>query len=241
MSGRLEGRIALVTGASRGVGRAVAERFAQEGAHVVALARTTGALEELDDAIKAAGRSEGATLVPVDLRDLDKINMIGASLHERFGRVDVLASVAGELGGLSPAHHLAAKTWDKALALDLTVNHRLIRAFDPLLRQSEAGRAIFTTCVRGREPKAYWGLMAAAKAGLEALVRSYAQELEKSALSANLVDPGPCATRLRFQAFPGEPEDAQIAPSDPSVTDLYVRLAEASCRENGALLTRDGA
>lgn len=241
MSGRLEGRIALVTGASRGIGRAVAERFAAEGAHVVALARTTGALEELDDAIKAAGRPEGATLVPVDLRDLDKINMIGASLHERFGRIDVLASVAGELGGLSPAHHLQPKTWDKTLALDLTVNHRLIRAFDPLLRQSEAGRAIFTTCVRGREPKAYWGLMAAAKAGLEALVKSYAQELEKTSLRANLVDPGPCATRLRFQAFPGEPEDAQIAPSDPSVTDLYVRFAEAACTENGTLAAREAA
>ncbi|MCR9220846.1 MAG: SDR family NAD(P)-dependent oxidoreductase [Alphaproteobacteria bacterium] len=238
MTGRLQGRLALVTGASRGIGRAVAERFAREGAHVIALARTTGALEELDDAIQAAG-FEAATLVPVDLTDLEKIDLVAASIHQRFGRLDVLASVAGQLGALSPAAHLDPKHWSKTLALDLDVNHRLIRAFDPLLRQSEAGRALFTTCLRGRAPKAYWGLPAAAKAGLEALVRCYAEELARTSLRANLVDPGPCATRLRRQAFPGEPEDAQLSPDDPAVTDLYVTLAEAACTRNGELLARD--
>jgi len=241
MAGQLEGRIALITGASRGIGRAVAERFAAEGAHIIALARTTGALEELDDAIKAAGSQEGATLVPVDLTDLGKIDMIAASIHERFGHIDVLVSAAGQLGQLSPAPHLDPKTWSKTLALDLDVNYRLIRALDPLLRQSAAGRAIFTTSERARQPKAYWGMHAAAKAGLEALVLSYADELTKTDMRVNLVDPGPTATRLRRQAFPGEPTDAQIAPEDPAITDLYVGFATAGCTAHGTLATRHSA
>jgi NAD(P)-dependent dehydrogenase (short-subunit alcohol dehydrogenase family) len=245
MAGRLEGRIALVTGASRGIGRAVAERFALEGAHVIALARTTGALEELDDAIKAAngsgGREDGATLVPVNLTELEKIDMIAASIHQRFGHIDVLASAAGQIGALSPVGHLDPKIWRQTMALDLDVNFRLIRAFDPLLRQSEAGRAIFTSCERARAPKAYWGLHAAAKAGLEALVMSYADELTKTKVRANLVDPGPTETRLRHQAFPGEAEGTQPPPDHPMITDLYVRFAEAGCTANGTLAAREGA
>lgn len=238
MTGRLEGRIALVTGASRGIGRAVAERYAAEGAHVIALARTTGALEELDDAVKAAGSGDGVTLVPVDLTDLEKIDMIAASIHQRFGHIDVLTSAAGQLGQLSPVAHIAPKTWSQTLALDLEVNFRLIRAFDPLLRQSAAGRAVFTTCERARDPKAYWALPGTAKAALEALVRSYADELEKTAVRVSLIDPGPAATRLRRQAFPGEPEDAQTPPDDPAITDLYVQAAETGWSANGELLTR---
>lgn len=239
MTGRLEGRIALVTGASRGIGRAVAERYAREGAHVIAVARTTGALEELDDAIRSLGHEDGATLVPVDLRETEKIDMIAASLHQRFGRLDVLTSVAGELGMLSPIAHMDPKVWDRTLALDTSVNFRLLRAFDGLLRQSEAGRAVFTTCERGSAPKAYWGLHAASKAGLEALVKCYADELGKTNVKANLVDPGPTSTRLRRLAFPGENEDAQPAPDAPEITDLYVELAEASCERNGDVLHRE--
>lgn len=238
MTGRLAGRVALVTGASRGIGRAVAERYAAEGAHVIALARTTGALEELDDAVKTAGHGEGVTLVPVDLSELDKIDMIAASIHQRFGHIDILASVAGQLGQLSPVAHIAPKTWTRTMTLDLTVNFHLIRAFDPLLRRSASGRALFTTCERGRAPKAYWAVHAAAKAGLRALVESYADELGKTAVKATLIDPGPAATRLRRQAFPGEAADAHPPPEDPAITDLYVRAAEPGWTENGTLLTR---
>lgn len=218
---RLEGRLALVTGASRGIGAAIARRFAAEGAHVVPVARTVGALEELDDEIKAAGGS--ATLVPLNLTDLDKIDMVAASLYERFGHLDILVGNAGMLGPLSPLGHIDGRTWENVFRLNVSANHRLLRACDPLLRQSEAGRAIFTTCAQGRAPGAFWGAYAASKAALEAMVASYAAEVANSGIKANAVDPGIVATRLRQQAFPGE-DPSQLAQPD----DVAAQFVEAA-------------
>jgi len=229
---RLEGRLALVTGASRGIGAAVARRFAAEGAHVILLARTVGGLEERDDEIRAAGGS--ATLVPVDLRDFDKLDQMGASLFERFGKLDVLVGNAGVLGALSPMGHFDPKTWAQVIETNLTANWRLIRSLDPLLRRSEAGRAIFTTCAAGRETRPYWGAYAASKAALETMVRIYAGEMAKTALRVNLVDPGIVATKLRLQGFPAEDRAALKTPDE--VVEPFVALASAECALNGELL-----
>lgn len=240
MSGqaRLAGRIALVTGASRGIGRAVALALAGEGAHVVAVARTQGALEDLDDAIKAAGGTEiKTTLVPLDLLDFAGIDRLGAALFERHRRLDILVGAAAELGPLSPLAHVKPDAWDRTLALDLTANFRLIRSLDPLLRASDAGRAVFAT---GGVPEglhaAYWGVHAAAKAGLEAMVRSYAAEVSNTALRVNMVDPGPVRTALRARAFPGEDAARLQAPED--VAPLFVELALPSCARHGEIVRR---
>lgn len=231
---RLAGRVALVTGASRGIGAAVARRFAQEGAELVLVARTVGGLEEIDDAVRAAGSK--ATLVPLDLRDFDAIDRLGASLYERFGRLDVLVGNAAMLGTLSPAHHIAPADWQQTIDLNLTANWRLIRSLDPLLRQSPAGRAIFVTADVGSLPKPFWGAYAASKAGLETLVRMYAAEIAAtSALRVNLIDPGRVGTALRARAYPGEKRETLPAPE--SVTEAFVRLAEAACDEQGSLVT----
>lgn len=223
MSNQLEGRLALVTGASRGLGAAIAKRFAAEGAHVILTARTVGGLEEVDDEIRQAGGS--ATLAPLDLFEAEKIDMMAASIHERFGKLDILVGAAAQLGVLSPAHHLDAKTWDRTLYLNLTANQRLIRAYDPLLRLADKGRALFPTCDVGSAPKAFWAAYAASKAGLESLVNCYALELGKTNVEAKLIDPGPIATKLRQEAFPGEPKGTQIDPNDPSITSLFVEAA----------------
>ncbi|HEY7687737.1 MAG TPA: SDR family NAD(P)-dependent oxidoreductase [Dongiaceae bacterium] len=230
---RLAGRIALITGASRGIGAAVARRFAQEGAELVLVARTVGGLEEVDDAVRAAGSK--ATLVPLDLRDFDAIDRLGASLYERFKRLDVLVGNAAMLGTLSPVHHLAPREWQQTIDLNLTANWRLIRSLDPLLRQSPAGRAIFVTADVGRLPKPFWGAYAASKAGLETIVRMYAVEIAPtSALRVNLIDPGRVGTSLRARAYPGEKREN--LPTPDSVTEPFVRLAEASCEEQGSLV-----
>lgn len=203
-SGRLAGKIALVTGASRGLGAAVARRFAAEGAQLVLLARTVGGLEELDDAIRAAGGLQ-PLLVPHDLRQHDGLDQLGASLYERYGRLDVLVGNAAVLGSLSPVGHIAPKVWAEVMDVNVTANYRLIRSLDPLLRRAPAGRAIFVTCrtlLQG--PQAYWCPYAASKAALESLVRTYAAEIGKTAVRANLIAPGPLRTGLRAQAYPGE-------------------------------------
>ncbi len=232
--GRLQGRLALVTGASRGLGAAIARRFAAEGAHVILTARTQGGLEEVDDEIR---RSNGtpATLLPLDLRELDKIDQMAAAIHERFGRLDVLVGNAAVLDRLSPLGHLDPRSWDEMMTVNLTANWRLIRALDPLLRLSDAGRAIFVTCAAARELMAYWGGYAASKAALEAMVRIYARELGISRATANLVDPGAMATALRLRAFPGE--DRAMLPSPESRTESFVALAEAGSRGNGELIS----
>jgi NAD(P)-dependent dehydrogenase (short-subunit alcohol dehydrogenase family) len=198
----LANRIALVTGASRGIGAATAIELARAGAHIVAVARTVGGLEELDDAIRAVGST--ATLVPLDLRDSEGIARLGANLHERYHRLDVLVGNAGVLGPVSPLGHVEPKAWDEVMAINVTANWHLIRCMDPLLKLSDAGRAIFITSGVVDHARAYWGPYTVSKAALNALVRTYAQETSKTNIRANLFNPGPIRTRLRAQAMPGE-------------------------------------
>jgi NAD(P)-dependent dehydrogenase (short-subunit alcohol dehydrogenase family) len=230
---RLDGRIALVTGASRGIGAAVAKRFAREGAHLVLCARTTGALEEIDDEIQKI-TGEPATLVPLDLTDYAAIDKLGAAIFERFEKLDVLVGNAGQLGTLSPLGHIDPKVWDTVMAVNVTANWRLIRSMDPLLRASDAGRAIFVSSGVGREAKAYWGAYAVSKAALEMTALIYAAEMEKTSVCVNLINPGATRTSMRAQAFPGEDPDTLKTPE--SITGLFVDLAEASCTLNGELL-----
>jgi NAD(P)-dependent dehydrogenase (short-subunit alcohol dehydrogenase family) len=230
----LQGRLALITGASRGLGAALAKRFAAEGAHVILAARTQGGLEEVDDEIRKAGGAP-ATLLPLDLRAFDTIDQMAAAIRQRFGKLDVLVGNAAVLGKLSPLGHLDPKSWDEVMTVNLTANWRVIRALDPLLRESEAGRAVFVTCAAARDLAAYWGAYAASKAALEALVRIYARELGITKVTANLVDPGPMATALRLRAFPGE-DRAKLA-SPESRTEAFVALAEARSSGNGELVS----
>jgi len=227
--GRLAGRIALITGASRGLGAAVAERFAAEGAHLILVARTQGGLEETDDRVRAAGGT--ATLVPLDLARFDEIDRMAVAIAQRFGRLDVLVGNAGVLPPLTPAGHLSPKDWQAAIDVNLTANWRLIRAFDQGLRRSEAGRLIMVTSGAAMGAFAYWGAYAASKAGLEALVSSYAKEIEHTAIRANLLDPGTVRTTMRAQAFPGE-EPESVRPPEV-VAPVFVSLAEAACTMHG--------
>jgi NAD(P)-dependent dehydrogenase (short-subunit alcohol dehydrogenase family) len=232
-AGRLDGAVALVTGASRGIGRAVARRYAAEGAHVVAVARTTGALEELDDDIRASG-GHPPTLVPLDLADGAGIDRLGGALFERYKRLDILVGNAGQLGTLSPAGHIDPQTWQQVMEINVTANWRLIRSMDVLLRQAPAGRAIFVTSGITQMTLPYWSAYAASKAALEALVLSYAAEVAKTNLKVNLLDPGIVRTAMRAKAFPGErPED--LTPPE-AVTDLFVELALPSCGHHGERL-----
>jgi len=233
-AGRLAGKIALITGASRGIGAAVALRFAAEGAHVVLVARTVGGLEEVDDAVRAQGGS--ATLVPIDLRDFAKIDELGAVLYQRYGRLDALVGNAAEFGHMAPLGHIDPKLWGDIIDLDLTANWRLIRAMDPLLRRAPAGRAIFVTSRLGRDALPYYGAYAVAKAGLETLVRLYAGEVAAlTNVRANLIDPGVARTRLRAAIYPGE--DPDTVPPPEQVTDVFVELALAECTKNGEIVT----
>ncbi len=231
--GRLEGRVALVTGASRGIGAAVARRFAREGAHLVLTARTTGGLEDIDDEIREIS-GEAATLVPLDLTDFDAIDRLGASIFERFERLDVLVGNAGQLGTLSPLGHIDPETWNRVLAVNTTANWRLIRSMDPLLKASDAGRVMFVTSTVGQEPRAYWGIYAVSKAALEMTALTYAAEVAKTNVRVNLINPGPTRTAMRAEAFPSEDPETLKTPDD--ITDLFVELAEAKCTRNGERL-----
>jgi len=209
------GRVALVTGASRGIGRAVALELARTGWRVVAVARSQKALETLDDAIRAEGGE--ATLVPMDLRDYNGIDQLGAALFERFGKLDALAACAGSLGSVTPVHQVTPSVMDEAMGVNVIANYRLIRSMHPLLRASNAGRAVFVTSGIASIPLAYFGAYAASKAALDALVRTYAAELNVTPIKANLFSPGPVRTAMRAKAFPGEdpmtlPEPSEIAP-----------------------------
>jgi NAD(P)-dependent dehydrogenase (short-subunit alcohol dehydrogenase family) len=208
----LRGRIALVTGASRGIGAATAIELARLGAHVVITARTQGGLEETDDAIRAAGGS--ATLLPLDLAEVEQVDAIGPSVFQRFGRLDVLVHNAGALGRLTPVAHIMPGDWADVIAVNLTAAWRLIRTCDPLLRNAEAGRAVFVTSGRVRAPKAYWGAYGATKAGMEHLVLTWADEVKTTRLRVNLFNPGPTATRMRRQAMPGEDPTRLQKPED---------------------------
>jgi NAD(P)-dependent dehydrogenase (short-subunit alcohol dehydrogenase family) len=231
---RLAGRVVLVTGASRGLGAAVATACAAEGAKLVLAARTRGALEEVDDACRRAD-GDGATLAVLDLTKGELVDALGRSLFERFGRLDGLVACAAELGTITPVSHLEPATFERVLALNLVANQRLIRSLDPLLRAAPAGRAVFVTDGGAGPGRPYWGGYATAKAGLEAMVLAYAAELRLSRARANLFDPGPMATRLRAQAYPGEPAGAVPRPADaaaPAVVDLLL----PGCRRNGEVV-----
>ena len=231
-SGRLAGRIALVTGASRGLGAAVGRLFAREGAHAILVARTVGGLEEVDDAIRAEGHA--ATLVPIDLMDRTKIDQAARAIAERFGRLDILVGNAGLLGGLYPVGQMPETLWDQVFATNVAANARLIGAFDPLLRASGTGRAIFVTSRAAETARAYWGAYAASKAALESLVRIYAAEVERFSVKVNLLDPGPVRSTMRAQAFPGE--DPNSLPSPDDVAPWFLDLAEAGCTRHGEII-----
>jgi len=228
---RLEGRIALVTGASRGIGRAVAKRYAAEGAQLILVARTSGALEEADDEIRATG-GEPAMLVPLDLRQGELIDQMSAALYERFGRLDIFVGNAAMLGGLFPTGHYSPNIWEAVIDLNLTANWRLIRSLDPLLRLSDAGRAIFVTSdVTEGEPPPFWAAYTASKAGLEALVFTWSAELKRTNIKANIIDPGSAATNMRAEAFPGKSPAMLKSPDE--ITERFVALAEASYGKSG--------
>jgi NAD(P)-dependent dehydrogenase (short-subunit alcohol dehydrogenase family) len=224
-SGPLAGRIALVTGATRGIGRAAALALAAAGAEVIALGRTQGALEELDDAIRAAGGAP-ATLVPIDLTQPDGLDALGGELNRRHGRIDILVHAAAMLGGLWPVAHVDPRLWDRVVATNLTASYRLIRSMEPLLRKSEAARAIFLTSGAAARPTAFWGAYATTKAGMEAMVRSWADEIEHTCVRAVLLDPGAMRTRMRAEAFPGE--DPDTLPDPAEIGPMIVEIAAAT-------------
>ena len=232
MSKRLEGRVAVVTGASRGIGAAVAERFAMEGAHIIAVARTVGGLEDLDDRVQAAGSS--ATLVPLDITDYDGIDRLGGAIAERWGKLDILVGNAAILGSLTPMGHIKPTDWDQIMAVNVTANWRLIRSLDPLLRASDAGRAMFVTSGVAKGGFAYWGGYAISKAALECMVTTYAAELGKTNAQANIIEPGIVRTARRAAAMPGE--DPSTLPDPASITDVFVDLADPACTRNGERL-----
>jgi len=232
MTKALEGKIALITGASRGIGRAVALRFAQEGAHVILVAKTIAALEELDDEIQAFGGS--ATLVPMNLRQFDQIDQMGQALYDRFGKIDILVGNAGVLGDMTPMAHLKIKMWNEVMETNVTANWRLIRSMEPLLKQSDAGRAIFVTSGTTKAPRAYWAAYAVSKAALENMVQTWAMELQKTSIKANLLDPGATRTRMRSIAYPGENPESLKAPE--AVTDLFVEMASTDYNKQGEVV-----
>lgn len=220
----LAGKHAVVTGATRGIGRECALALASAGAHVIAVGRTQGALEALDDEIRSWGGVR-PTLVPMDLMEGDGIDQLGGQIFQRHQRLDILVHAAGLLGGLRPVSHIDPRLWDKVVSSNLTSTFRLIRSFEPLLRQSDAGRAIFFTTGRVVRPKAYWGSYAATKAGLEALVRCWADEIESTNIRAVLLDPNVMRTKMRAEAFPGEDQDSLTDPKEirPMILDLVTR------------------
>jgi NAD(P)-dependent dehydrogenase (short-subunit alcohol dehydrogenase family) len=227
----LENRVAVVTGASRGLGRAIALKLAAEGAHIVATARTQGGLEELDDEIKNIGGT--ATLVPADIKDFAAIDRLGAAIFERWKKLDILIGNAGVLGKLTPLGHLDPKVFDDAMAVNLTANYRLIRSLDPLLRASDAGRAVFVTSGLAYKCFPYWGAYSISKAALEALVKTYAAENETTSVRANCFSPGPTRTKMRAAAMPGE--DPATLPSAEEVAAQVIPMCLSSFTDNGAV------
>jgi NAD(P)-dependent dehydrogenase (short-subunit alcohol dehydrogenase family) len=232
---RLQGRIALVTGASRGLGAAAALAYAKEGAHVVLVARTVGGLEAVDDKIKAIGGH--ATLVPLDMTDYAGIDRLGQALHERFGRLDVLLGNAAMIGPLSPLGHIEPKTFEEVMSVNVTANWRLIRSMDPLLRASDAGRAIFMTSGVSRRVIPFWGSYAISKAALDMLVGIYAAEVQDTKIKVNLYNPGATRTGMRAAAFPGEDPMTLVTPEMHG--EGLIQLAMPSCELHGQWVAGD--
>ena len=228
----LKGRLALVTGASRGIGRAVALGLAKAGAHVIITARSLAALEALDDEIQAAGGS--ATLLQLDLKKGDRVDQLGPTLFQRWKHIDILVANAGILGPLSPLGHVTEDGFVTTIDINLTANWRLIRTLEPLLKQSDAGRAIFLTSGAASGKYAYWGPYAASKAGLEALVKTWAAELESTTVRANVVNPGAVRTGMRAKAFPGE--DPMSLPAPEELVSMFLELAAPTCTRNGEIV-----
>jgi NAD(P)-dependent dehydrogenase (short-subunit alcohol dehydrogenase family) len=227
----LAGSIALVTGASRGIGRATAIALARAGAHVVAVARTQGALEEVDDAARAAGSS--ATLVPLDMRDYPGIYRLAATLNERYQHLDVLIGNAAVAGQRSPLDHVDPQNWDEAMAVNVTANWHFIRAMDPLLKRAKAGRAVFITSGAATHARAYSGPYSVSKAALNALARTYADETSSTPVRVNLFNPGPTRTRMRALVMPGE--DPMTLPTPEQVSEKILELCLPSFTETGKL------
>ena len=231
MAGLLEGRIAVVTGASRGIGRSAALALAREGAHVIAMARTEGGLVELDDDIKKLGGS--ATLVPADIKDFAAIDRLGAAIFERWKKLDILIGNAGILGKLTPLAHVEQKLWDDVMAVNVTANYRLIRSLDPLLRASDAGRAVFVTSGLAYKCFPYWGTYSISKAALEAVMKTYAGEVATTNLRVNCFSPGPTRTNMRATAMPGE--DPETLPTADEVAAQMVAMCMATFTDNGSV------
>lgn len=229
----LKDRIILVTGASRGIGYASALELARHGAHIIAVARTSGGLEDLDDAIRATGGE--ATLVPMDIKDFDGIDQLGGIIYERWGRLDGLLSCAGLLGEIAPVPHIDPKKWDETLAVNVTANFRLIRSMDTLLRASDGGRAVFMSSMSAQSRKAYWGTYAASKSALDALVMCYADETEQTNLKVNLVYPGPVRTQMRAKAKPGE--DPATLPKPADIAKKLVPLLAPNFDKHGEIIS----
>lgn len=218
----LAGKTALITGASRGIGAAIAKKYAAAGAHLILVARSKEALEQIDDEIQKSGY-EAATLVPLDLKDGDKIDQLGSVIADRFGKLDILVGNAGILGSLTPVNHITPKSWAEVMTINATANYRLIRSFDALLRNAENGKAIFVTSGVTASPHPYWGAYAASKAALESIVETYAAEVTHTNLSVHLVDPGRVRTHMRAQAVPGE--DPLTVPDANDSVNIFLTLA----------------
>ncbi len=224
----LKGRIALVTGATRGIGNAAALALADAGAHIIAVGQTQGALEELDDTIRSRGL-DPATIVPMDLSDVGGTDQLGYAISQRHGRLDILVHAAAMMGGLRPVAHIPPALWSKIIATNLTSVYGLIRSLEPLLRAGDSSRAIFLTSGAAQRPRAFWGSYSATKAALEALVRCWADEVENSSIRAILLNPGGMRTKMRAEAFPGEDKEALPLPSE--IGPLIVELA--GCADPG--------
>jgi NAD(P)-dependent dehydrogenase (short-subunit alcohol dehydrogenase family) len=233
MTKPLESKIALVTGASRGIGRASVIALAAAGAHVICVARTVGALEETDDEVKKAGGS--ATLVPLNLRDFDALDRLGQSIFDRWGKLDAFLGNAGSLGVLTPLTHLEPKVFQELIEVNVTANWRLIRSLDPLLQRSDAGRALFVSAGAARKHTPFWGGYGMAKAALESLALTYAAECATTRVKVNLLSPGAMRTAMRARAMPGE--DPETLPKPAAVAPLIVELLSPSNMRNGELVT----
>ena len=232
MAKPLEGRVALVTGASRGIGRAAALALAQAGAHVILVARTVGGLEEADDEITARGGT--ATLVPLNVRDFPALDRLGASIFERWKRLDAFLGNAGQLGALTPLAHLEPKVFQELIEVNVTANWRLIRSLDPLLKLSDAGRALFVSSGAAHKHTPFWGGYGMAKAALESLALTWAEECASTGVRVNILNPGAMRTAMRAKAMPGE--DPGTLPSPDEVASLIVDLLSPSCNRNGELI-----
>ena len=227
----MKDRVALITGASRGIGRAVAIELARHGIHIIALARTQGALEELDDEIVALGSS--ATLVPLNLTDFDALDRLADAISERWGKLDMLFGNAGMLGPLTPLNHVSQKEWQDVIDTNVTANWRLIKAMDGLLRASDAGRAAFVTSGAAHKCTAYWGPYAISKAAVEALARTYAAETATTGIKVMLINPGPLRTRMRADAMPGENPETLRMPAD--IAPQICKLLSPEWRQSGLI------